>query len=49
MCRQVLAEFAGADPLTVILANDQGERTVTTLQAIFPGVFDKAQLLSGQK
>ena len=49
MCRQVLAEFAGKDELVIILANDKGDRVTTTLAAIFPGVFDQAQLTSGQK
>jgi cytidine deaminase len=49
MCRQFLAEFLvpGRD-LDILLVNDRGERTRTTLRAIFPGVFDHAQLISGQ-
>ena len=49
MCRQVLAEFAGDDEMTIILCNDRGERTTTTLKEIFPGTFNQAQLQSGQK
>ena len=50
MCRQVLAEFLdGADDdLHITLLNDRGEQTVTTLRAIFPGIFDMKQLESGQ-
>ena len=49
MCRQVLAEFAGDDEMTIILCNDRGERTTTSLKEIFPGTFNQAQLQSGQK
>ena len=49
MCRQVLAEFAGDDEMVIILVNDKGERSTTTLQEIFPGTFNQAQLASGQK
>ncbi len=50
MCRQVLAEFlAGADDdLAIALVNDRGERHDTTLRTLFPGIFDLAQLQSGQ-
>jgi cytidine deaminase len=49
MCRQVLAEFTPAtDDLVIVLANDRGGRVRTSLRAIFPGVFDQAQLQSGQ-
>ena len=48
MCRQVLAEFSGDADVVIVLANDHGQRTTTTLSALFPGVFDHAQLLSGQ-
>ena len=50
MCRQVLAEFLdGADDdLHITLLNDRGEQIVTTLRAIFPGIFDMKQLESGQ-
>ncbi|MDP2344704.1 MAG: cytidine deaminase [Deltaproteobacteria bacterium] len=49
MCRQFLVEFLDADKdMDVLLVNDRGEKTATTLRAIFPGVFDKAQLMSGQ-
>ena len=48
-CRQFLVEFLDADKdMDVLLANDRGEKTVTTLRTLFPGVFDKAQLQSGQ-
>ncbi len=50
MCRQFLAEFLDADKdLVVLLANDAGEKVETTLRTLFPGVFDKAQLASGQR
>lgn len=51
MCRQVLAEFIGgaSDDLPIVLVNDKGERQDTTLRAIFPGIFDTAQLQSGQQ
>lgn len=49
MCRQFLVEFLEVDKdMVVLLANDRGETTETTLRTIFPGVFDRAQLLSGQ-
>jgi cytidine deaminase len=49
MCRQVLAEFTPAgEDLTIVLVNDRGARTTTSLRALFPGVFDLAQLQSGQ-
>ncbi|HEY1099558.1 MAG TPA: cytidine deaminase [Myxococcota bacterium] len=50
MCRQVLAEFlAGpADDLRITLLNDKGEVSVTSLRAIFPGIFDMHQLATGQ-
>ena len=50
MCRQFLAEFlSGADDdLQITLLNDRGEQSVTTLRTIFPGIFDTAQLASGQ-
>ena len=47
MCRQVLAELC-APELVVVMANPAGERSVTTLGALFPGSFDAALLLSGQ-
>ncbi len=50
MCRQVLAEFLSGDgdDLDIALVNDRGERSDTTLRAIFPGIFDIKQLASGQ-
>jgi cytidine deaminase len=49
MCRQFLVEFLDVDKdMGVLLVNDRGDKTVTTLRAIFPGVFDKTQLQSGQ-
>jgi cytidine deaminase len=49
MCRQVLAEFTPVDSdLVIVLVNDAGDRVQTTLRALFPGVFDMAQLQSGQ-
>lgn len=50
MCRQVLAEFldGAEDDLHITLLNDRGEQIVTTLRAIFPGIFDTKQLESGQ-
>ena len=49
MCRQVLAEFlAPGEDLPIALVNDKGDRTDTTLRAIFPGIFDAAQLKTGQ-
>ena len=50
MCRQVLAEFLSgdSDDLAIALVNDRGERSDTTLRAIFPGIFDPRQLASGQ-
>jgi cytidine deaminase len=50
MCRQVLAEFLAGpnDDLRITLLNDRGEHTVTTLRAIFPGIFDMQQLQTGQ-
>lgn len=50
MCRQVLAEFLAGptDDLRITLLNDRGEHTVTSLRAIFPGIFDMQQLHTGQ-
>jgi cytidine deaminase len=49
MCRQVLAEFTPPDDdLDILLINDAGARVRTTLRALFPGVFDGAQLRTGQ-
>jgi cytidine deaminase len=49
MCRQVLAEFTPADgDIEILLVNDAGARVRTTLRALFPGIFDMAQLQSGQ-
>jgi cytidine deaminase len=42
-CRQKLAEFAGPE-VTVILAGPGGERARTTVGALLPGAFAKAQL-----
>jgi cytidine deaminase len=42
-CRQVLAEF-GADDLPVVLVNDRGERTATTLGALLPRAFRRQDL-----
>ncbi len=51
MCRQVLAEFLSgpSDDLDIVLVNDRGQREVTTLRTIFPGIFDTSQLRSGQQ
>jgi cytidine deaminase len=43
MCRQVLAEFAG-DALPIALVNDAGEREDTTLGALLPHAFRRADL-----
>ncbi len=49
MCRQVLAEFTPPDgDIEVLLVNEAGARIRTTLRALFPGIFDMAQLQSGQ-
>jgi cytidine deaminase len=49
MCRQVLAEFTPPDgDIEILLVNDAGARVRTTLRALFPGIFDMAQLQSGQ-
>jgi cytidine deaminase len=45
-CRQRLAEFAGPDT-PVILAGPGGERVRTTIGALLPGAFAKAQLPEG--
>jgi cytidine deaminase len=42
MCRQTLAEFAR--DLKVVLANDQDERTVTTLAELLPHAFHREDL-----
>lgn len=46
MCRQVLAEFC--DDLPIVCVNPEGERSRTTLRAIFPGTFTAELLQSGQ-
>lgn len=43
MCRQTLAEFAG-DELPIVLCNDAGEETSTTLGAILPHAFRRGDL-----
>ncbi|MBM4279830.1 MAG: cytidine deaminase [Deltaproteobacteria bacterium] len=49
MCRQVLAEFTPPNgDIDILLVNDAGARVRTTLRALFPGIFDMAQLQSGQ-
>jgi cytidine deaminase len=45
-CRQRLAEFAGPGT-PVILAGPGGERVRTTIGALLPGAFAKAQLPEG--
>lgn len=42
ICRQVLAEFA--DELPIIMANTEGRRELTTLDALLPFRFGKADL-----
>ncbi len=42
-CRQVLAELCPPD-MKVILANLNGERTITTVAALLPGAFTKEDL-----
>lgn len=46
ICRQVLREFAGGDPakVRVLLVNPQGERSETTLEALFPASFGPEHL-----
>lgn len=46
MCRQVLAEFC--EDLPIVCVNPEGERSRTTLRAIFPGTFTAELLQSGQ-
>jgi cytidine deaminase len=43
-CRQVLSEFAPELPL--LLANEKGDVTHTSLKEIFPAQFNREQLLS---
>ncbi len=47
MCRQVLAEFSGDLPITLV--NPEGERAQASLKHLLPSSFDHALLTAGQE
>lgn len=49
ICRQVLAEFCDMETFQVVLANNEDDYRVVTLDKLFPGAFSAGNLRPGKQ